>query len=62
MVLSLTRILSLFGASRGASPRALPSLDLKGLSDRDLADLNLPPNLRARAGLQRSREHGMGRW
>lgn len=62
MVLSLTRILSLFEPWRGPSPRALPPLDLKGLGDHDLADLNLPPELRARAGLQRSREHGMGRW
>lgn len=63
MVVSLPRFLNAIWL-RSASPSAPrhTAVDLSRFSAHDLADLNLPPEIRARIGLKQSREHGMGRW
>jgi hypothetical protein len=64
MVLELSRFWSfLWPAPRTGGGTAKPRpIDFSRLSAHDLADLNLPPDIRARIGLQQSREKGMGRW
>ena len=65
MTLSLERmarlLLGILTVS-GASRRRIPRLDLMALNDRDLADLNLPADVRNRFMGQRSardsRRHG----
>jgi hypothetical protein len=57
MALSLDRIArQLHGilTVRGADRRRMPSLDLMALNDRDLADLNLPADVRSRFMGQRA--------
>jgi hypothetical protein len=51
MTLSLERMARLLLGiltARGADRQRMPRLDLMALSDRDLADLNLPANVRGR--------------
>lgn len=51
MTLSLERMARLFQGIltvNGAARRRIPRLDLMALSDRDLADLNLPVDVRNR--------------
>jgi hypothetical protein len=54
MVLSLSRFLTFFKRREGR--KLVPRLDLMALSDHDLADLNLPPDVSSTAFLQRQRE------
>jgi hypothetical protein len=60
MVLSLGRILSLLQSPKAT--RAYPVIDLGGLSDHDLADLNLPAEVRLRAELKRVDVASLSRW
>ncbi len=63
MTLSLERMARLlFGilAANGADRKRLPRLDLMALNDRDLADLNLPAEVRNRFTGQRD-PSGSGR-
>ena len=57
MTLSLERMARLFQGIltvNGAARRRIPRLDLMALSDRDLADLNLPADVRHRFMGERS--------
>jgi hypothetical protein len=57
MTLSLERMVRLlFGTLtvNGTGRRCIPRLDLRALNDRDLADLNLPADVRNRLAGQRS--------
>ena len=57
MTLSLERMARLFQGIltvNGAARRRIPRLDLMSLNDRDLADLNLPADVRNRFMGQRS--------
>ena len=56
MTISLRRVASLFLGiltPRGSDYRRLPQLDLMALNDRDLADMNLPADVRSRFRGQR---------
>ena len=60
MVMSLWRAFALPWASSTA--KTVPEIDFSRLSAHDLADLNLPANVRARLDLERNRNMGLGRW
>ena len=56
MTLSLDRIVRLLVGiltARGVDHQCIPRLDLMALNDRDLADLNLPADVRGRIMGQR---------
>ena len=53
MTLSLTRLFLSILTVNGAGRARVPRLDLMALSERDLADLNLPAEVRSRIIVQR---------